>query len=125
MFVITAQEGERLRNERSYSHASTTSCLPGQGSACDPSSGITPPQTNDGPNPAPERIHVIIEVVVVFPWQPAIAIVCFSAESRPSISAYFTTGMLPALASTISGWSSLTAAVRTTSSTPSRHDSSW
>src|SRR5262249_3642192 len=65
----------------------------------------SPPTTIVGSKPALSRTVAIIDVVVVFPWVPATAMLYFNRASSASISARGITGILRQWASTISGFS--------------------
>ncbi len=119
MLVTTAKVGESIRNERSLSSASTTirSLFPRR--AFEPIAPTTPPTTTVGSRPACASTVATIEVVVVFPCEPATATVCgFSRISSPSISARGMTGMERRRASSTSGLSPRTAVERTTTWAP-------
>ena len=68
-----------------------------------------PPTTIVGSRPAAWRIEPVIEVVVVFPCDPAIAIPVFTRITSASISARLMTGIPAARAAASSGLSSPTA----------------
>ena len=73
MFVITAIDGDSFRNERSLSSASTTMYSPRPSRALLPNALSRPPMTAVGSSPARSSTSATIEVVVVLPWAPAIA----------------------------------------------------
>ena len=115
MLVTTAIVGVNIRNERSLSSASTTikSLLPSR--AFERYVRTMPPITNVGSSPAAPNTVATIDVVVVFPCEPATATVCgFMRISSASISALGITGIERSRASIISGLSSRTAVERTT-----------
>ena len=74
MFVITAMDGDSFRNERSLSSASTTMYSPLPSRALLPNALSRPPMTAVGSSPARSSTSAAIEVVVVLPWAPAMAI---------------------------------------------------
>ena len=74
MFVITAMDGDSFRNERSLSSASTTMYSPRPSRALLPNALSRPPMTAVGSSPARSSTSAAIEVVVVLPWAPAMAI---------------------------------------------------
>ena len=74
MFVITAIVGNNLRNVRSLSSASATMSSPLPSRALLPKALNRPPITAVGSSPARSSTNAIIDVVVVFPCDPATAI---------------------------------------------------
>ncbi len=68
-----------------------------------------PPTTIVGSRPAAWRIDPVIEVVVVLPCEPAIAMPVFTRITSASISARLMTGTPAIRAATSSGLSSATA----------------
>ena len=87
MFVTTAIVGLRRRNEPSDSSASATISSPLPSRACERSEPTRPPTTIVGSSPPSSRTAAIIEVVVVFPCEPATAMPYFIRISSASISA--------------------------------------
>src|SRR5579875_3471464 len=78
-----------------------------------------------GSRPARSSKKPTSAVVVVLPWVPAIAIPSARAVSRPSTSAWLSTGMPRARAARTSGLSWATAAVTTTRSAASTCAAAW
>ena len=74
MFVITAIVGNSFRNDRSLSSASATMYSPLPSRALLPKALTRPPMTAVGSSPARSSTNAIIDVVVVFPCEPATAI---------------------------------------------------
>ena len=109
MFVITAIDGDSLRNERSLSSASTTMYSPRPSRALLPNALNRPPITAVGSSPARSSTIAIIDVVLVLPCAPATAMPSRSRISSASISARGMTGTCRARASTSSGLSGRTA----------------
>ena len=93
MFVTTAIVGDSLRNERSLSSASTTMYSPRPSRALLPKALSRPPITAVGSSPARSSISATIDVVVVLPCAPAIAMPNRSRISSASISARGITGI--------------------------------
>src|SRR6266508_2110911 len=124
MLVTIATCGWYSRNDRSLSSASATKYSPVPWWAFEPTSEISPPITKDGSRPACCRIRVAIEVVVVLPCVPAIAIVRRPAMAAARASERCSTRSPRARASTSSRWSAGIAVEYTTVSTPSRLDGS-
>ena len=93
MLVTTARIGHSLRNERSLSSASATkySDLPTR--AFEPMASTRPPMTTVGSRPPAASTAATIEVVVVLPCMPAMAMPYFRRISSASISARGITGM--------------------------------
>ncbi len=125
MLVTIAIEGWSLRNEPSDSSASTTisSLLPSL--ALESRTFTFPPTTAVGSSPAAASTVATIEVVVVFPWEPATATAYFSRISSANISARGTTGIFRARAATTSGLSLRTADEITTTSAATRFSAWW
>src|SRR5215813_8725731 len=74
MFVITAIVGNSFKNERSLSSASATISSPRPSRALLPNALRRPPMTAVGSSPARSSTSATIDVVVVLPCAPAIAI---------------------------------------------------
>jgi hypothetical protein len=109
MLVTTAIVGESSRKDPSLSSASRTIYSPFPSRALLPMVFNRPPTTTVGSNPARSRIVAIMDVVVVFPWVPAMAMLYFSRASSASISALGITGIFRRSAARISGLSRRTA----------------
>src|SRR3989338_4871872 len=125
MLVMTRMCGERLRNERQYSHPSTTKYLLFPATKlvlfvvvvdirCPQfcghlmSTGVSNrklPMITVGSSPASIKILATIAVVVVFPCVPVIAMVYLSFEMTPSASGYDRIGIFRFFASTNSACS--------------------
>jgi len=116
MLVTMAMAGGMWRKEPSDSSASTTMYSPLPSLALEPKALTLPPTTAVGSRPAWARVQAAIEVVVVLPWEPAMATPYLSRMSSASISARGMTGTLRARASSTSGLSRLTAEEVTTTS---------
>ena len=86
-FVTTARIGESFRKDRSLSSASATRYCVVPSLAFEPSASTRPPTTTVGSKPPAASTAATIEVVVVLPCMPAIAIPYFSRISSASISA--------------------------------------
>ena len=93
MLVMAAMVGERWRNEPSDSSASATSRSPAPRAALVPSALSLPPMMTVGSRPGSRRTVATSEVVVVLPWEPAMAMPSLSRISSASISARGITGM--------------------------------
>ena len=116
MFVMTATTGVSSRKERSYSSASATRKSPFPRRAFVPRMRTRPPTRIVGSKPASVRTIPVSDVVVVFPWVPAMATPCFKRMISPSISARRITGIPRSRAAATSGLDSLTAEEMTTRS---------
>ncbi len=81
---------------------------------------MMPPLITVGSKPPASSSVATIEVVVVLPWVPAMAMQLFNRISSASISARRTTGSRCARAATSSGLSCLMAEETTTTRTPVR-----
>ncbi len=92
MLVTTANVGDSLRNDRSLSSASATMYWPPPSRALLPNALRRPPMTAVGSRPARSSISATIEVVVVLPCAPAMAMPTRSRISSASISARGITG---------------------------------
>src|SRR5512139_1913042 len=114
MFVTTATVGESFRNEPSLSSASATRNSPCPSFALEPRLFSLPPTTAVGSHPAVASTVATMDVVVVLPWVPAIAIPYFIRISSASISARGITGIFRRCASRTSGLSGRTAEETTT-----------
>ncbi len=86
---------------------------------------MMPPLITVGSVPASSSMAAIIEVVVVLPWVPPMAIAHFRRISSASISARRTTGIRLARAATTSGLSALTADEITTTRASPRFSAAW
>ena len=84
--------GVSLRNEPSDSSASATRNSPLPSRALVPSPWTRPPTTTVGSSPAAPSTAATMEVVVVLPWVPAMAMEYLSRISSASISARGMTG---------------------------------
>ena len=93
MVVTTAMVGESLRNEPSDSSASATRNSPWPRRAFSPRPWIRPPTTTVGSRPPAASTAATMEVVVVLPWVPAMAMPYLRRISSASISARGITGM--------------------------------
>src|SRR5580765_3302159 len=116
MFVITAIVGNSFRNERSLSSASATISSPRPSRALLPNALSRPPMTAVGSSPARSSTSAIIDVVVVFPCEPATAMLNRSRISSASISARGITGICRRAASRTSTLVGRTADDTTTTS---------
>ena len=116
MFVTTAMVGVRRRNEPSLSSASATSRSPRPSLALLPRTLSRPPMMIVGSSPAPDSTCATIEVVVVLPCEPAMAMPYLIRISSASISARGITGICLRRASSTSGLSGFTAEEMTTTS---------
>src|SRR5688572_10450220 len=125
MFVITAIDGQSIRNERSLSSASATMYSLSPSRALLPNALRRPPMTAVGSSPARSRVCAIIDVVVVFPCEPATAMAKRSRISSASISARAITGTPWPSASTISGLVRRTAEEMTTTSALPTFAAAW
>src|SRR5659263_335246 len=114
MLVTTATVGESFRNEPSLSSASATRNSPWPSFALDPRLFSFPPTTAVGSQPAVASTVATIEVVVVFPCVPAIAMPYFIRINSANISARGITGIFRRCDSRTSGLSSRTAEETTT-----------
>ena len=119
MFVTTAMVGLSRRNEPSDSSASATIRSPCPSRALARSDPMRPPTTIVGSRPQPARTAAIIDVVDVFPCEPATAIPYFIRISSASISARGMIGIARRRASFTSGFSPAMADEVTTTSAPS------
>ena len=117
-FVTTDKIGDNLKNERSLSSASATRYWLCPSRAFDPIASTRPPTTTVGSKPPAVSTDATIDVVVVFPCIPAIAMPYFSRISSASISARWITGIFRARASVTSGLFSWTAELTTTTLAP-------
>ena len=112
--------GKRARNEPSLSSASATRKSLFPNLAFEPPHWFNlPPIITVGSRPPLVKIEAIMLAVVVFPCDPATAILYLSLISSASISALAITGVDRSRASTISWLSSFTAEEKTTTSAPS------
>ncbi len=125
MFVITAIDGESFKNDRSLSSASTTISGPAPRRALLPNALRRPPMTAVGSSPARSSIHATIDVVVVLPCAPAMAMPKRSRISSASISARGMTGVWRARAAATSGLSGFTADDTTTTSASPIFSAAW
>ncbi len=114
MLVTTATVGDSFTNDPSLSSASATRKSPEPSLALDPRLLSFPPTTAVGSHPAAARTVATIEVVVVFPCVPAMAMPYFIRMSSASISARGMTGIFLRCASTTSSLSGRTAEETTT-----------
>src|SRR5512141_278019 len=114
MLVTTATVGESFRNEPSLSSASATRNSPCPSFALDPRLFSFPPTTAVGSQPAVASTVATIEVVVVFPCVPAIAMPYFIRINSASISARGITGIFRRCDSMTSGLSGRIAEETTT-----------
>ena len=114
MFVTTATVGESFRKVPSLSSASATRNSPCPSFALEPRLFSLPPTTAVGSHPAVASTVATIEVVVVLPCVPAMAIPYFIRISSASISARGITGIFRRCASRTSGLSGRTAEEVTT-----------
>ena len=120
MLVTTARIGESLRKERSLSSASATK-YSRLADARIGAHGVNASANDDGGiEPPAARTAATIEVVVVLPCMPAMAMPYFRRISSASISARGITGMCCAWAAATSGLSRATAELVTTTSAPDR-----
>lgn len=106
MLVMTASDGVRRRNVRSYSSASITRTSPSPVMALEPKAVTFPPTITVGSKPPSATTSPAIEVVVVLPWVPATPTPNFIRISSPSISARGMSEMRRRSASRVSGFSS-------------------
>ena len=118
MLVTTARIGESLRNERSLSSASATRYCDLPSRAFEPMASTRPPTTTVGSSPPAASTAATIEVVVVLPCMPAMAMPYFRRISSASISARWITGMCCSCAATTSGLSRVMAELMITTSAP-------
>ena len=120
MQVTTAARGDSTTNDPSLSSASATNQSPAPSWAPVPVSARTPPMTYPGSAPAWRSTVVTIEVVVVLPCVPEIAIPCLPSMIEASTVARCTILIPRRLASTSSGLSSRMAegVVTTVSASP-------
>ncbi len=125
MLVTTASVGESLRNERSDSSASATRYSPLPSRAPEPRTPTRPPTTTVGSSPPRSSTSATIEVVVVLPWLPAIAMPYLSRISSASISARGITGTPRRRASATSGFVGRTAVEVTTTWAPPTLSAVW
>ena len=116
MFVMTARMGESFRNERSLSSASATRYCERPRRAFEPIASTRPPTTTVGSSPPAASTAATIEVVVVLPCIPAIAIPYFRRINSANISARGITGICRRSASETSALALLTAELVTTTS---------
>ena len=86
---------------------------------------MMPPLMTVGSRLAVSSRAAIIEVVVVLPWVPPMAMACLRRISSASISARRTTGTSLARAATSSGLSGLTAEDTTTTRASPRLSAAW
>jgi hypothetical protein len=93
MFVTSAARGERCKKVPSLSSASMTIHSPSPNAALLPTSFTSPPITKLGDHPARRRIRASIDALVVFPCEPATAIVLRVAASAASAAARCRTGI--------------------------------
>src|SRR5512134_145792 len=114
MLVTTAMVGDNLRNEPSDSSASATRNLPWPSLALLPRVLSLPPMTMVGSMLPWVSTVETMEVVVVLPWVPAMAMPYFIRISSASISARGITGIFRRCASRSSGLSGRTAEETTT-----------
>ena len=110
--------GEYFKNDPSLSSASATIKSPWPSTALVPTLFSLPPMTTVGSRPPWANTEATIEVVVVLPCAPAMAMLYFSRISSASISARGITGMDACLAASTSGLSCPTADDVTTTSAP-------
>ncbi|GIW55261.1 MAG: hypothetical protein KatS3mg082_1665 [Nitrospiraceae bacterium] len=125
MFVTATMVGESRRKEPSLSSASATRRSPRPRRAWLPSAFTLPPMTIVGSSPPCASTLATIEVVVVLPCAPAIAMPYFNRISSASISARGMTGIFLALASTTSGLVGATAEEITTTCASPTLDAWW
>src|SRR5262245_7592618 len=116
IFVTTAIDGHSIRNDLSLSSASATMYSLSPNLALLPNTLNRPPITAVGSRPPRSSTRAIIDVVVVFPCEPATAIAKCNRISSASISARGMTGIPLRSASTISGFVFRTADETTTTS---------
>ena len=107
--MTTAMAGESLRKLPSLSSASATRRSPPPSLALAPMLFSLPPVTTVGSMPAAPSMDAMSEVVVVFPWVPAMATPYFMRMSSASISALGIMGIFAASAALSSTLSALTA----------------
>ena len=127
MFVTTSNTGASFKNEPSDSSASATRKSPSPNLALEPPRQSTlPPITIVGSRPASANSQPTIEVVVVLPWLPAMAMPnLLSRISSASISALGMTGICASTAARISGLFGGIAEEITTTSASFTHAPSW
>src|SRR2546425_990106 len=125
MLVTTAMVGVRRRNEPSLSSASATSRSPRPSLALLSITPRRPPMMIVGSSPAPARTCATIEVVVVLPCDPAMAMPYLMRMSSASISARGITGIWRRRASSTSGLSGRTAEETTTTSASPTPSAKW
>ena len=94
-----------MKNERSLSSASATRYCDLPRRAFDPMASTRPPTTTVGSSPPAASTAATMEVVVVLPCMPAMAMPYFRRISSASISARWMTGMCSSCASATSGFS--------------------
>ncbi len=94
MLVTTAIVGDKARKEPSLSSASAIRISPWPNLALEPPQmSSLPPMTTVGSSCPHVRIEATMEVVVVFPWAPAMATPYLSRISSANISALGITGI--------------------------------
>ena len=126
MLRIISIFGLRLRKLSIYSQASVTKYLLCPTFTLPPISARLPPTRMVGSSFALSKIKETIEVVVVLPWVPDMAILfSYSSIRTPSICALVTVSMPLSAALTISGLSFPTAAEYTTKSALSTFSALW
>ena len=126
--VTTATRGVMARKDPSDSSASTTKCGPVPQCALVPEDCSSLPIAKDGSSPQACSATVTIEVVVVLPWVPAMAMGWRPAITALSASARVHTGSPRRRASTTSGFVGGIAVDATTTDaggSPSRHSIPW
>ena len=124
--VMTASEGVRRRNVRSYSSASMTMMSPSPATAFDPNASTLPPTMIVGSKPPSRTTSPVIVVVVVLPCVPAMPTPYCIRMSSPSISARGSTGRRRCAAATHSGFSrGRTADENTTTSASPMFSAAW
>ena len=101
--VTTEIVGESFKNDPSLSSASATRNLLCPNLAWPPIFLSFPPTIIVGSRCPPANTVATKDVVVVFPWVPAIAIPCFIRISSANISALGMTGIIFSLAALTSG----------------------
>ena len=117
--VKTATSGDRRRNERSLSSASTTINCPCPRRAPPSHAGSVPPMTTVGSSPPARSTSAAMAAVVVLPCEPATATPRFPPASCASISPRGIDAMPRCTAACRSGLSAGTALENTTTSAPS------
>ena len=118
MLVTTDKIGDSFKNERSLSSASATRYCDFPRRAFEPIASTRPPTTTVGSSPPAASTAATIDVVVVLPCIPAIAMPYFSRINSASISARWITGMCSSCARATSGFSAEIAELVTTTSAP-------